>query len=220
MWAVSKDSIGRKLFLCFVLLSPPLNSGLPLHLLLAAGHFSSFTDPFSMSLISVLVYEHLVTACQIQKEDINSSCFGTLTLSSICPRYRFLCLVISSSLSLSQSPTTHSTASPITSAAFLFFPSESSIFSAACGSVSPLSDTEMMQKDKTIWGKPILLCLSLFRRLAASDSCLQVFLVCVCVFSVGGGGVHTGSCQTVDSHSSPSSGPRPALFTRCRHHDG
>lgn len=74
--------IGKTLPLfCFVLFSPPLNSGLHLHLLLSAGHFSSFSDPFSVSLISVHVYELLVTVCQIQKEDINSSCFGTLSLS-------------------------------------------------------------------------------------------------------------------------------------------
>lgn len=131
MWAVSKDGeIGKAFFF-----SSLEYTGLHFHHLRAAGHFSSFSDLFSISLISALVYKHLVTVCQIQKEDINSSCFVTLTL--YLSALSFLCLVISS-VSPFWSPTTHSTASPIMSATFLFFPSVSSISSAACGSVSPL----------------------------------------------------------------------------------
>lgn len=85
---------------------------------------------------------------------------------------------------------------------------------------SRLSDTEMMQKDKTIWGKAILFRLSLFRHLAASDSWPLVVFFRVCVFSLGGGGVYRESCQTVDSHCSSISGPELALLTRCRHRGG
>lgn len=131
---------------CFVLSSPPLNSGLYLHLLLAPGHFSSSSDPFSMSLISGLVSEHLVSVCQIQKEDINSSCFGTLTLFSICPCYHFFALSFSPHyLLFSLTP------QPLTSRLlhFCFSPPSHRSFLQRVAQ-SRLSDTEMMQKDKTI----------------------------------------------------------------------
>ena len=125
------------LLLLLLLLSPPLNSGL-----LAAGRSSSFCDPFSVSLISVLVYEYLVTVCQIQREDINSSRFGTLTLfffPLIGPRYRFFALSFPPRYLFPRPPTTHSTASPITPATVLFFPPlcHRSLLQA-CGSVLPL----------------------------------------------------------------------------------
>ena len=116
------------LLLLLLLLSPPLNSGL-----LAAGRSSSLCDPFSVSLISVLVYEYLVTVCQIQKEDINSSRFGTLTLffSLIRPRYRFFASSFPPRYLFPRPPTTHSTASPITPATVLFFPHSVSSISSA-----------------------------------------------------------------------------------------
>lgn len=109
---------------------------------------------------SQCVYEPLVTVFHIQKEDINSGCSPAshvpLSVHTIVSL-----LVISPSLSLLQPPTTHSTASPITSAAFLPSPpSVSSISSTACASVSPLwyrNDGKKTIKNKTIWGKPILL---------------------------------------------------------------
>lgn len=154
-------------------LSPPLNSGLP-----AAENFCSFSDPFSFSLISVLVYKHLVAVCQIQREDINSSHFWK-PYTFICPRYRFFALsfppryLFSCLLPLTRQPL------PSRRLQFCFSPlCHRSLLQRVAQ--SRLSDTEMMQKDKTIRGKPISLCLSLFRRLAASDSCPQDF-VWVCV---------------------------------------
>lgn len=144
MWCVSKDRISSPL-----LFSSLLNSGLHFHLFLGAGHFSSFTDPFSVSPISAL---DSTCHCLSDVGDINSSCFGTpytflypLPVRVIIFLPCHFLLTISFSVSFH-----HSTASPITSATFLLFSSVSSISSAQYVSVSPLSDTEMMQKDKTI----------------------------------------------------------------------
>lgn len=125
----------------------------PHHLLLTAGHHSSLSDPLSVSLIIVLVYKHLVTVFQLQNEDKNSTCSGTPHTFLCLSVSSFLCLVIFSSLSLFQSPTTNSPASPITSSTVQFF----FFFTPLCHrsllqsvAQSRLSDTEMMQKDKTI----------------------------------------------------------------------
>lgn len=174
---------------------------------------------------SQCVYEPLVTVFHIQKEDINSGCSPAshvpLSVHTIVSL-----LVISPSLSLLQPPTTHSTASPITSAAFLPSPpSVSSISSTACASVSPLwyrNDGKKTIKNKTIWGKPILLpsqfILAPGERLTPACSLFFFFFLnsacvrCSCAQRQWQRCRHRGSCQTVDSLSYSSSGPRPALF--------
>lgn len=124
------------LLLLLLLLSPPLNSGL-----LAAGRSSSFCDPFSVSLISVLVYEYLVTVCQIQKEDINSSRFGTLTLFFLLSGRVIVSLPCHFLLAISSPGLQPLTRQPPPSRRlqFCFFPAlcHRSLLQA-CGSVLPL----------------------------------------------------------------------------------
>lgn len=105
--------VKKSLMVTYPLLFPLEPRAFPSTFLWLQGIAPLWVNPSSQC-----VYEPLVTVFHIQKEDINSGC-SPASHVPLSGHTIVSLLVISPSLSLLQPPTTHSTASPITSAAFL-----------------------------------------------------------------------------------------------------